>query len=243
MIGTVVFVGVSILEHVWDHNLASYVFVVLAAFIFCWGAFAAWGDTDKKLREEVLKHQGARLEGVIKRGYLDMRVPTKLDFAFMVKGCCITLLVEIVNHNQFSARVMPSRTSLEAVIQGRSYHGEWVHSPQGMLVVNDDTVKVKAISDFFDEMYYSSAIEQGEPRIGHIMFLVEDFDQEVAKDKHQLDADITITINDTLSKPHVVSASMPLMIGKMLSAEEARKNNVNALIGVIDLIRKQDSGT
>ena len=173
-----------------------------------------------------------------------MRVPAKLDFAFVTKGCCITLLVEIVNHNQTSARVMPSRTSLEAVIKGRSYHGERVHSPRGMLVVNDDTVKVKAISDFFDEMYYSSAIEQGEPRIGHIMFLIEDFDHEVAKDQPQLDADLTITINDTLSKPHVVSTSMPLMIGKILSAEDARKNNVNALIDVLDLVRnKQDSGT
>ena len=153
----------------------------------------------------------------------------------MASGCYVTLLVEITNHNYTPARLKPSDTKLQMLIDGKSYIGEWEHLPVGVLLVDDDTVRIKAITDFFDGMYYSTAIQQGEPRVGHMRFIVEEFNQEIAKGRTQLDAKITVIIVDTLSKSHTISESVPLTVEKILSIKEA----ITAVLDVADLIRNQ----
>jgi hypothetical protein len=235
MIGTAIFVLAAVFEHSRDKNLTSFAFIFLAATIFCWGAYAAWSDTDKRLQQEISKHQGSRLEGSVKRGYLDMRSLEGRGSSVMASGCCVTLLVEITNHNYTPARLKPSDTKLKMLIEGKSYNGELEHIPAGVLLVDDDTVRVKAITDFFDGMYYSTAIQQGEPRVGHMRFIVEEFNQEIAKGRTQLDTKATVIIVDTLSKSHTISESVPLMVAKMLSAKDA----ITAVLDVADLIRNQ----
>ena len=236
MIGTVIFVLAAVFEHFRDKNLTSFAFIFLAATIFCWGAYAAWSDTDKRLQQEMLKHQGARLEGLVKRGYLDMRsLEDRNSSAMMASGCRVTLLVEITNHNHTPARLKPSDTKLQILIESKIYNGEWEHIPTGALLVDDDTVKVKTVTDFFDGMYYSTAIQQGEPHVGHIRFIVKEFNQEIARGRTQLDAKVIVTITDTLSKSHTIGSSVSLMVEKMLPVRDA----ITMVLDVAERIRNR----
>jgi hypothetical protein len=60
---------ISIYEHARDKNVVSYVFVVIAALVFCVGAFVAWLEENKKYEAEKAKHDepnfGLQIESII----------------------------------------------------------------------------------------------------------------------------------------------------------------------------------
>lgn len=60
---------ISIYEHARDKNVVSYVFVVIAALVFCVGAFVAWSEENKKYEAEKAKHDepnfGLRIESIL----------------------------------------------------------------------------------------------------------------------------------------------------------------------------------
>ncbi len=64
-----VLLTISIYEHTRDKNVVSYVFVVIAALVFCIGAFIAWSEENKKYEAEKAKHDepnfGLRIESII----------------------------------------------------------------------------------------------------------------------------------------------------------------------------------
>lgn len=68
VIATILLV-ISIYEHAHDKNVASYVFVVIAAMVFCIGAFIAWLEENKKYEAEKARHDepnfGLRIESII----------------------------------------------------------------------------------------------------------------------------------------------------------------------------------
>jgi hypothetical protein len=51
VIATAIFVGISIWEHVQGKSAPGYWFVLLAAGLFCWGAFHAWTVENNKFEE------------------------------------------------------------------------------------------------------------------------------------------------------------------------------------------------
>lgn len=62
VLGTVIFIGISLWEHVRDKALASYLFPIVAALVFCAGAFKAWSEENKKYETEKAKHDNPNLE-------------------------------------------------------------------------------------------------------------------------------------------------------------------------------------
>lgn len=219
--------GVTIGEHVWEKNVAVGWLEWLAMTFFCFGAYQAWNNTDKKLQSEIRKQAGARIEGKIVLGYLDIRKDDPRNpaagFPFMAQGCCVTLYVDVVNHNDSPVRFRAADTMLKAIINGRNFYGRWEHIPAQLLRVDDNRVKSDVLIDFFDGFYFSNQLQKGDPHLGHIRFLVEDFDQSIARGNKEVNAEVVVTIVDTLSKEHTICATLPLRVGTMWSINDAVK--------------------
>jgi len=64
-----ILLGISIYEHIRDRNVVAYVFVVIAALVFCVGAFAAWSEENNKYQAEKAKHDepnlGLQIDSII----------------------------------------------------------------------------------------------------------------------------------------------------------------------------------
>lgn len=143
LVGTCVFVLVSILEHFWDHTVASYIFIVLAAAVFCWGAYAAWSDADKQVKEmaELLADRYPRLQGEIVLACLD--VGKRWDNGQWIDspaGSVVTFYVRVVNHSTQDAwMVLPP--GLRLTIDGTDYVGNYVVPGAHVLSANDPELK------------------------------------------------------------------------------------------------------
>jgi hypothetical protein len=57
-----ILLGVSIYEHARDKNVVAYIFVVIAALVFCVGAFIAWSEENKKYLAEKAKHDAPNFQ-------------------------------------------------------------------------------------------------------------------------------------------------------------------------------------
>lgn len=210
MIGTSVFVLLSILEHVWNHNVASYVFVVLAAILFCWGAYAAWSDADKQVEElkEKLLDRVPRVQGEIVLGYLEIGKRYKRDRLLIYERDCVaTFYLRVVNHSDQDAwMVLPP--VLKMTINGRDYSGEYVAPMSNTLSVNDSELKGdRRINDILQ--FGIGGIGMGvfqKPRLhpGWLMFNIPDSQVHLDGNKPIVGA-VSITLKDTLGGNHRIS--------------------------------------
>jgi len=210
VMGTLIFVGASILEHLWDKNLASYVFLFLAAAVFCWGAYAAWDDADKKIKElkEKLSDRYPRLVGEIVLGYLDFgKQCDKGRWVDSASGAVATFYVKIVNHSTQDAWLM-SGPGLRMTIGGTEYVGTYTTPSPQALSVNDTELKGdRRISDLFSFGIGGMAGVLQKPRLhpGWLMFNLEGL-----KDQLESNPDVigsaTITLGDTLGGVHAMNA-------------------------------------
>lgn len=180
---------------------------------------------EKDLEAERAKNVGSRIEGEITHGYLDFRrFADDGQFPFMASGCTATFYVEAVNHNDTPAMLRADKSSVEFAvqmgIQKKTFHGVWDHIRPNVLAVDDETVKDNRVLDFFDVW---KLLTKGYPASGHMGFLVEGFDQSFAFGKQTVDAEVVITIVDTLSKSHILRASLPLRVGTMYSLQDRMK--------------------
>lgn len=220
MVGTFVFVAISVLEHYWDHNLAAYIFIVLAASIFCWGAFAAWSDADKKvvrLREEI----NARLPNIkieMAAGYIDAgKSHEKEKWGDAEQGCLVSLYIIATNQNDQQAFLW-GLPELICHINGQEHRGEWRHICSYLLSANDSTLKGdKRLVDFLDQSYVGAGFTgftmfKGRPLAGWLMFYLSTLDKNIVLGRDELGCSLSLTLTDTLGGHHSVTEDVHLKV-------------------------------
>jgi hypothetical protein len=218
--GTFIFVSVSILEHFWDHTVASYVFIVLAAAIFSWGAFAAWSSADKQVKklEEQLADRVPRVKGEIVLGYLEIGKRYEKDRLLMYDGDCVaTFYLRVVNHSDQDAwMVLPP--TLKLTINRREYASEYVIPTPYALIINDSELKGdRRILDLFGFSVGGMNGVFQKPRLHHGWLMFNIPDSQVHLDgKNHISGAVSINFKDTLGGIHPIgSPEITLRLNKI----------------------------
>ncbi len=246
-------VFLSVVAAIWPLYFSNILHVRTALWIsagvcFFLANFHVWLRERKALEAEIAKHEGSRVEGEIRLGYIDGRnyIPRATNYweEFTV-GCLVTLYVDATNKNTIEAHLRSCKTSLKLTLLGNTYIGEWKHIIEG-LTFDDDRVNIKSQAcDFHDGMYVGRGMVQGVPKLGYLQFFIADFPTDVLFGKDSLVASVAITLTDTLDKPHVIpGVSIPLLVGKMARLgdvlEKAKRIQVSALLDIAESIRKEN---
>lgn len=160
VLGTAIFIVISIWEHVRDKALASYVFMLLAAVVFCAGAFKAWLEERKKYEIEKAKHDNPNLElGIV--SILTQYVP-----AANVTGVCFAGV--LVNRGSPSIAVgwkvryqSPSIDLTVGFVSPVEDEIEWTETAGRKLILKrDEMLPARTLA----------AIERGHSRHGRVIF-------------------------------------------------------------------------
>jgi hypothetical protein len=211
VIGTVLFTGISIWEHFQTTGVTSYVFALLAMAIFCWGAYAAWSEADKRAKElEILvADQYPRLQGEILRGYLDTGKRWEDDqWKDSANSAVATFYVEVVNHSAQDAWLsLPP--SLRMTIGGTEYSGTRVIPAPYFLHANDPELRgdTRIIDMFaFNIGGMPGVIQKPHLHMGWLMFNLDGFFTQ-PDSKPEITGSATITLNDTLDGVHRLSVA------------------------------------
>lgn len=246
-------VTLAILALVWPHyfsdihHLRAAMWIAAAACLIL-ASFRIWLHERKALEAEVVKHEGSRIEGEIRLGYIDGKryIPRAANYwEDFTLGCLVTLYIDATNKNLTEARLRSPNTRLELSFMGTAYIGEWNHLVEG-LTFDDARVSVKAQAcDFHNGMYFSRGMIQGLPKLGYLQFFVPNFPTDVLFGKEFLTVGVTITLTDTLDKLHIIrGVSVPLLVGKMARLgdvlEKAKSTEIGALIDVLKVIRDRE---
>jgi len=221
VIGTAILVAVSVLEHVRDHNLTAYVFVILAAALFCLGAFKAWDAERGKLEAFVQAAKKPQIEGTIVAGFIDAK--KFLGFGSeqlqdLAEGSYVSFFVRAVNHSECPGHFMtPPRCQLE--IYGTKYTGVFESCPEHFdLAVDDPSFREQRLMDFFQRIFASMPMQRGIPHSGWMRFYVQDFSYGMLLGKEEIPAVATIELDDTLGGHHLMTSEntgVLLRVGKI----------------------------
>jgi hypothetical protein len=209
--------GISIGEHIKDKNVSVGWLEWVALVFFCFGAYKAWDNTDKKLRDAntLLDETKPRIEGKIWLGYLDAgKLHEGQKWDDVATGCTITLYIDATNLNNQEAwfRAAPE---LKITMAGREYEGVWKKICSQLLSVNDPALTGdKMIRDFFDQRYLDSGFSmvKGRPAVGWLMFYVEAFDKNMAFGRSEILCNVIVALKDTLSVTHPLDAELQLKV-------------------------------
>jgi len=207
MIGTAIFVIAALVEHFRDRNLTSFVFIFLAAAIFCWGAFKAWRDADKEV-SRLSQEIASRLPDVdieVRAGYLDAgKCLNGEKWEDVDRGCSITLYICATNRNEQQA-FFHYAPALTCRIYGQEYAGQWRHISPTTLTVNDEVLKGdRRLIDFMDQRYIPDGFTmyKGRPLYGWVMFYLEWLDKDLLFAKNEIKATVSLSMRDTLKGVH-----------------------------------------
>lgn len=212
MVGTATFIAVSILEHFWNHEVAAYAFVVIASATFCWGAFAAWSDSNKRVKEleEKVADRYPRLVGSIERGYLDIgKQCVNGQWVESSTGCVATFYVKVANHSQQDAWIaLPP--DFKITLDGADYVGRYAQLSSSALYVHDS--ELKGDRRIFDMFGFSVGGALGvfqKPRLhfGWVVFNLEGSRNELASKKEVIGS-ATMTLRDSLGGVHPIKSSV-----------------------------------
>jgi len=194
-------------------GLASVILVFVAQY-------DAWLTTRKQLESEERRHEGSDIHGNIVLGYLETKsarlspsfehgVPGQGSVRYSwpdlpEKECWVCFFVDAVNRNSTPARFRAEKGTVEVTIEGIQFHGKWQHIVVG-LAVDDVRRSDVRLLDIFDGWFAGrQGLELGVPWFGDIAFLVEPFDRSLTRGKDSIDADVKVSIYDTLEKAHII---------------------------------------
>jgi hypothetical protein len=193
------------------------VLAVVAALLTC---YRIWVKEYDRAEAEEAKNINSRIEGEIRRGYLEHR---KAELTYVLGGakyvwvtvprqfCYVYFLIDAVNCNDASATLRPDLSSVELTVNGNTFHGKCSPIPTG-LGVNDDFRKVKLISDAFNV----SPLRRAVPWMGELGFVIESFDGSLTEGKDTLLASVRIKVVDSIKKTHALeNKNLEMLIGKL----------------------------
>jgi hypothetical protein len=158
VIGTMFLVAVSLYEHIVGHNLTAYAFVLLAAFVFCLGAFHAWSAENRQrlTLEAILATIEVRLLEIHGKSVDPTKADTNSD---------IFLRVRIELKNPREATIANYR--LDLVSRERSESADWVNDVTGWHAM----LTAEAGMPTHDFVALPSELRQGEPHEGWLHFV------------------------------------------------------------------------
>ena len=230
VVGTAILVFISILEHVRDHGLEAYLFVLFAAGLFCWGAFKAW-DAERAKRESI--EQSARkplIQGSVVASYVDAK--KYLGFGSnaqedLLQDSYGSFLVRAVNHSECPAHFMnPPRCQVE--VSGRKYEGTFVECPPHLDLSVDDPdldLQEKRLIGFFRNTFSPFPLERGVPHTGWVRFHFKNIGSALLFGRRELPVTMHIEMEDTLGGRHSITGKTILKVGRIkLTGEVLRQS-------------------
>jgi hypothetical protein len=192
--------------------------------------YEAWKVERDALEAEELSHEGSNIRGDIKLGYLETRsarlsptfehgIPGSVEYLWSdlpEKYCWVCFFVDAVNQNSTPARFRSEKATVELTLNGKRFHGRWQQILIGLAVDDDQRSDIRLI-DMFDGWFAGGqGLQMGIPWLGDMAFLVEPFDRALIVGKDSVDADVKISLYDTLGKEHTIeTAGVELLFGRL----------------------------
>jgi len=200
----------------WSTGVATVLLIFVAQY-------DAWKSERTALEAEQVKNSGSRIAADLFLGYLDVRhiAENQKGLQPLDRGCCVTVFVIAVNHNECPALFWPAKTTAEMKIGQQCFSGKWSYIWPGITFKDSRLNPNSQCCDFFASIRPHSPMQRTFPAEGFMSFIFEDFDRNLLVDKTSIQANLKIVMQDTLNKPHENEGNLDLLIDSICLIGEA----------------------